>query len=365
MQPIPRTNQQPHGPDERSEAEERPDREWLRAMSREQPVERIHLQQARTEGTPPVGGTELKPVQLLPSLHLPRRKGFVLPGARDDERCGNEQPPTENVGEEDGRMEVIERGLSERSLESHHRRVARAGDQEVFRDRTRRTPLVTESGEKRKARCKEQHDEERDDHGATFVPADGGTKHPRGKREEERVHRHQDDAPELGEGHAAEQQRNRHDGKDGEDAVEGVQRCRNQFAEHDVVALEVREEQQAERSLALLFAQTICGAKHPDEQAVEVNGAGGRNEHGLPQLPRTLAAHDQHHPSADEHADSRHRQADPIRPAPPRGFDQFAFNNGEEGHATGFISPLFLDQNLGRRNTPLCSPDACAAISRI
>ena len=112
----------------------------------------------------------------------------------------------------------------------------------------------------------QQHSKQRAAHGLPRVAGNGGDEQAEVERKKQRDDERQDDAPEFRAGHAAHHQGQREDGKDGQQTVNGLQRSRQQLAEHHVVAFQVGEEQESKGAFALLFAQAIGGEEHSGQQ---------------------------------------------------------------------------------------------------
>ena len=104
---------------------------------------------------------------------------------------------------------------------------------------------------------------------APFITRQRGDEHADRERAEEQVREREHLPPEFAGCDPAQKQRQGEDRKKRNQAEEPVDRGGDHLAEHDVVAFQVGEEQQAEGALAFLFAQRIGGLEDPPEDGVD------------------------------------------------------------------------------------------------
>jgi hypothetical protein len=71
----------------------------------------------------------------------------------------------------------------------------------------------------------------------------------------------------LRSGHTTQQQADRHDRKNRQQAIKGIQPRAREFAQHHVVALQIVEKQQAQRAFPLLLAKAVRRQQRAREQA--------------------------------------------------------------------------------------------------
>ena len=194
------------------------------------------------------------------------------------------------------------------------------------------------SPEVKKRRQAEDHraKQERGAHRFDAVPTDSRNEHTCRQRKEKRIAQSQQGAPKLARRHTAEHERQRQNRKDGEQAIGRPQGGGHDFSRHYVIAAQVGQEEEAERAIPLLVAQTVSGQKY-------AAGAGESEAKPLEHAEEDLADGDterlvRKRPGGDEasheeHGQSRRYDACPIRAALARGDAQFASDDGQEGQS--------------------------------
>src|SRR5207302_4595812 len=118
---------------------------------------------------------------------------------------------------------------------------------------------LLEPGEGRKQPGEKKQQPEGQHHRSTRFAASGRDGQSHGQREQQDEKQSQKHSREFAAGHSAQEKRQPQHGKDGKQSVDRLNRGRRQLAEHDIEPVQVGQEQQTQRSIALLNAQTVGG----------------------------------------------------------------------------------------------------------
>ena len=174
--------------------------------------------------------------------------------------------------------------------------------------------------------------------GVVVLTAHGGGEQAGAEKKEQQIQRHQHHARDLPLRHRPQHHGDGQRRGHGHDRVNGLERSRNQLSEHHVVTFQVRQEEQAEGALSFFLAHAIAGGQQAGQRGVSEQEDGQDFEHDGAVL-RAGAAGGQQNPGGDGPSDDGHRQAAPVRAAPPRHHAQFALHDRQKGH-TAAIVPL-------------------------
>ena len=295
-----------------------PDQGRFEAPARHQPEVGVLVEQLAAKGGP-FGGAAVapEPQAIFPAQPLGSR-GAILPRARRDHAGQSQEDPAQGVDQEQRPPE--QPGLAHGIVGGVKGRVviaAGAREQEDPRHLLG-TPDKSQPGPNRRAyRGEQENQQEGHPHGAARVAAQRRHANSRRQGKEQGVDGHQRHAAELAGCDAAQQHRQGQHRHHRQHPVEAVERGRCQLARHHVVAFQVGQEQQAQRSLALFLAETVRRVAHAAEQAVKDCAAGEQPEQKLGDPMGRLVLHHKKEPGANGHDRESRAAALPVGAAPP------------------------------------------------